>query len=71
MAEGVQVAEIHTCLCSLWGQCSFSGKCVRIDRNVKELPDICDWCWTLKMTIYVTGDNKMEEASDVFLYDGI
>jgi len=37
MAEGVQGAEIHACLFSPWGKCSFSGKCIRIDRNVKEL----------------------------------
>lgn len=34
----VQGAEIHTCMCSVWGQFSFSEECIQMDRNVQERP---------------------------------
>lgn len=62
---------IHTFICSLWRQCCFLGKCIRIVRNIQERRDICDWCWTLEMPIYETGDEKLNEASDMVLGDRI
>ena len=32
----VQGAEIHTCMCTVWGQFCFSEECIHMDRNVQE-----------------------------------
>jgi len=34
----VQGAEIHTCMCSVWGQFSFWEECIQMDRIVQERP---------------------------------
>jgi len=34
----VQGGEIHTCMCSVWGQFSFSEECIQMDSNVQERP---------------------------------
>jgi hypothetical protein len=66
MAEGAQGAEIYTCLFSVWGQCSFSRKCIRIDKNVKK---IAGHLWLVMNTR--DAHDKMEEASDMDLEDRI
>jgi hypothetical protein len=37
----------HMFMCSVWGQCSVSEKSIWVGRNVRQRPDMCDWCRAL------------------------